>query len=108
MEPMTEPPRGPGRPRRSRPADTPVTAPGVEPVVTIGDLDALADRLQLTDRASFAESLGITRGHLSHLYAGSRQIVPSALLVLIHDRLREHGLLRAARQGRAAGAGKSS
>ena len=87
---MTEPVIG--RPRQKPPLapDQAVTAPGVLPVVTAGQLAALGQRLRCGSQAEFAEQLGITQGYLSHLLGGRRQLQDGPLLRLLADLLRRH------------------
>jgi hypothetical protein len=70
-----------------------VTAPNVEPVITVAQLDALAARLGCQGQADFAERLGISQSHMSNIYAGRRQILAGPLHLLLADKLRRHHLL---------------
>ncbi len=80
-----------GRPRQNPPLppDAAVTAEGVTPAITAGQLTALGERLGCRSQTEFAEQLGITQGMLSHLLTGRRQIQDGPLLRLVVQQLRE-------------------
>ena len=63
-----------GRPRQKPPLppDAPITAPDVEPAITVAQLDALAQRLGCQGQTEFGEALGISQSYLSNLYSGYR------------------------------------
>lgn len=84
-----------GRPRQKPPLppDAPVTAPDVEPVITVAQLDALAQRLGCQGQTEFGEALGISQSYLSNLYSGYRKVLRGPLHLLLVDRLRQHRLL---------------
>ena len=86
-----------GRPRQKPPLspDQAVTADGVAPVITAGQLTALGQRLGCGSQAEFAEHLGITQGYLSHLLGGRRQLQDGPLLRLLVDLLRRHRVTQA-------------
>ena len=84
--------RAVGRPRQKPPLspEQPVTAEGVVPPVTAGQLIALGERLGCSSQAEFAEHLAITQGYLSHLLGGRRQMQNGPLHRLLLDMLRRH------------------
>lgn len=84
-----------GRPRQIPPLspEQAVTAEGVTPAITAGQLTALGQRLGCTNQTEFAEHLGITQGFLSHLLGGRRQMRKGPLHRLLLDLLRRHRLL---------------
>ena len=84
-----------GRPRQSPPLPptAKVTAPGIEPAITVAQLTALGERLGYSNQTLFAEALGITQGYLSHLLGGRNQLVHGPLHLLLVDKLRKHRLL---------------
>jgi predicted transcriptional regulator len=50
--------------------------------VTIAELQELFEAAGCRTQADFAELLGITQGHVSHLLSGDKKIVPGTLLLL--------------------------
>jgi hypothetical protein len=74
--------------------DTPITAPGVTPVVTAAAFARLGERLGFANdhdgQVAFAEALGISYSYLRHLVTGRRQLGAGPLLVLLVDRMRQH------------------
>lgn len=82
--------RAPGRPAKPLDPSTPVTAPGVAPVITAAQLAALGERMGYDSQTEFAAALGITQGYLSHLLTGKRQLVHGPLLMVIEGRMRDH------------------
>ncbi len=76
--------------------DTPITAPGVTPVVTAAALARVGERLGFANdhdgQVAFAEALGISYSYLRHLLTGRRQLVAGALLVLVAAQMRQHGV----------------